>query len=74
MPTSSEKWKISLFSLVIFVIVVNPFTYSLTNRMLNPLIGPLVMNGCPTTLGIVIHALVYFLLVRVSMDLKLNFK
>ena len=74
MPSSSEKWKISLFSLVIFLIVVNPLTYSLTNRLLKPLVGPLVTNGCPTTLGIFIHSLVYFLLVRFSMDLKLNFK
>ena len=74
MPSSSEKWNISLFSLVIFLIVVNPFTYSLTNRLLKPLVGPLVTNGCPTTLGLFIHSLVYFLLVRFSMDLKLNFK
>lgn len=74
MPSSLEKWKISLFSLVIFVIVVNPITYSFTNRMLKPLVGPLVLNGCPTALGIFIHSLVYFLLVRFSMNLNLNFK
>jgi len=73
MPSSSEKWNISLFSLVIFLIVVNPFTYSLTNSILKPLVGPLVVNGCPTTLGIFIHSIVYLLLVRFSMDLNLNF-
>ena len=73
MPTSSEKWNISLFSLIIFIIVVNPFTYVLTNSIFKPLFGPLVINGCPTTVGILIHSIVYFLLVRFSMDLKLNF-
>jgi hypothetical protein len=45
----------------------------LTNSIFKPLFGPLVINGCPTTVGILIHSIVYFLLVRFSMDLKLNF-
>lgn len=73
MPTSSEKWNISLFSLFIFLVVVNPFTYSLTNSILKSIVGPLVINGCPTAIGIFIHSIVYLLLVRFSMDLKLNF-
>ena len=28
-------------------------------------------NGCPTTRGLILHTLVYILLVRGSMDLKL---
>jgi len=73
MPSSSEKWNISLFSLLIFIIIVNPYTYELTNSLLKTLVGPLVVGGCPTTTGLVIHSIVYLLLVRGSMDLNLPF-
>lgn len=73
MPSSSEKWNISLFSLIIFVIVVNPYTYALTNSLLKSLVGPLVVSGCPTPTGLIIHSIVYLLLVRGSMDLSLPF-
>ena len=71
--SSSQKWNISLFSLIIFIIVVNPYTYTLTNSLLKSFVGPLVVSGCPTTTGLIIHSIVYFLLVRGSMDLELPF-
>lgn len=73
MPSSREKWNISFFSLVIFLVVVNPFTYSLTNSLLKSFVGPLVIAGCPTAMGIFIHSIVYLLLVRFSMDLNIRF-
>ena len=73
MPSSTEKWNISLFSLIIFIIVVNPYTYTLTNSLLKSLVGPLIVAGCPTATGLVIHSIVYLLLVRGSMDLNLPF-
>ena len=73
MASSTQKWHISLFSLVIFLLVVNPYTYGLTNKLLGPFIGALSVAGCPTTLGLAIHGIVYLLLVRYSMDLNLNF-
>ena len=44
----------------------------ITQNLLSGLVGKIAeSNGCPTTRGLVIHTIVYILLVRGSMDLKL---
>lgn len=66
------KWQISLFSALIFLVVVHPMTYKLTQKLFGGLIGRVSdASGCPTTIGLALHTLVYILLVRGSMDLKL---
>jgi hypothetical protein len=70
--SSYKKWQISIFSVFIFVLVIHPYTYQLTQKVFGGLLGKLAeMNGCPTTRGLVLHTLVYLLLVRGSMDMKL---
>jgi hypothetical protein len=70
--SSYKKWQISIFSALIFIVVIHPYTYMLTQKLLGSLIGKIANNyGCPTTLGLIIHTIVYILLVRGSMDLKL---
>jgi hypothetical protein len=70
-PSSIQKWKITIFSAFIFLLVVNPYTYSITNKIFSRFIGTVARNGCPTTVGLVLHTIVYILLVRYSMDLHL---
>jgi hypothetical protein len=66
------KWKISIFSAFIFILVVNPYTYILTQKVLGGLLGKIAeTNGCPTIRGLILHTIVYILLVRGSMDLHL---
>ena len=70
--SSNKKWQISIFSALIFVLVIHPYTYIFTQTLLGSLVGKIAdINGCPTTLGLIIHTIVYILLVRGSMDLKL---
>lgn len=70
--TSYKKWQISIFSALIFILVVNPYTYKLTQSVFSGLLGKIAEpNGCPTTIGLILHTLVYILLVRGSMDLRL---
>lgn len=71
MPSSSEKWNITLFSAVLFLLVVNPYTYKFTQSLFGGILGPISVNGCPTTVGLALHTIVYILLVRYSMDLNL---
>ncbi len=68
---NSQKWQITLFSALIFLLVVNPYTYGLTNTLFSSILGPIARNGCPTFVGLVLHTVVYILLVRYSMDLNL---
>lgn len=70
--SSYTKWQISIFSAFIFILVVNPYTYKLTQNMLGGVFGKIAdTNGCPTMRGLALHTLVYILLVRGSMDLNL---
>ena len=70
--SSYMKWKISIFSAFIFILVVNPYTYILTQKILGGLLGKIAeTNGCPTMRGLILHTIVYILLVRGSMNLRL---
>jgi hypothetical protein len=70
--SSYTKWQISIFSAFIFIFVIHPYTYKFTQQLLGRFLGKLAdVNGCPTTLGLFVHTIVYILLVRGSMDLNL---
>ena len=70
--SSYTKWQISIFSAIIFIFVIHPYTYKFTQQLLGKLLGKLAdANGCPRTLGLFVHTIVYILLVRGSMDLNL---
>jgi hypothetical protein len=68
-PSNMKKWYFTLISVVIFVVVVNPFTYRLVNNILGRLFGIKFASksGCPTMSGLLIHTIVFALLVRYSM-------
>lgn len=70
--SSYKKWQISIFSAFIFVLAIHPYTYIFTQKVFGGFLGKIAeVNGCPTTRGLILHTLVYILLVRGSMDLKL---
>ena len=70
--SSSMKWQITLFSAIIFLLVIHPYTYKFTQKLLGGILCKIAeANGCPTTRGLLLHTLVYILLVRGSMDLNL---
>lgn len=65
-----RKWKYTLITTVIFLLVVNPYTYILVDRFI--IFGKICSsNGCPTTFGLLLHALVFTLLLRGVMELKI---
>ena len=70
--SSYKKWQISIFSAFLFILVINPYTYMFTQKLLGGVFGKIAdSSGCPTFIGLSIHTIVYILLVRGSMDLKL---
>jgi hypothetical protein len=72
---SARKWKYTLITTVIFIIVVHPYTYIFVNYLANKLFSCKFMiasaSGCPTTIGLIVHTVVFTLLLRYVMDLKL---
>lgn len=70
--SSYKKWKITIFSAFIFILVIHPYTFLFTQNVFGGLLGKIAEpNGCPTTMGLLLHTIVYILLVRGSMDLHL---
>jgi hypothetical protein len=62
----------TLQSVIVFLLVSIPFTYKLTNGLLGGIFGKLADgSGCPTTLGLLIHSIVYGLIVYGLMHIKL---
>lgn len=75
MSTLQDKLYISIFSAFLFALVSSPYTYKLTNNVVNT-----YSNNCPTYNGILLHTLVFFILTFLSMwrsnesnELKLKF-
>jgi hypothetical protein len=62
--TIDKKISATIQSMIIFIIISLPFTYKLTNSILGNIIGKLAEpSGCPTYLGLFIHAIVFGLIV-----------
>ena len=72
-PTNVDKWRYTLYTTtVLFLIIVNPYTYKLVNSLLQSVVGKIADSaGCPTTVGILVHAVVFTLILRYMMDLDL---
>lgn len=70
-PTNEDKWRWTLYTTVLFLIVVNPLTYKLVNALLGMFIKIADSKGCPSMFGILIHAFVFTLLLRKLMDIDI---
>ena len=70
--SSAQKWKYTLITTVIFLVVVHPMTYKLVNRLVGKLLFKVASKaGCPTMAGLLLHAVVFTLALRYVMDLKI---
>jgi hypothetical protein len=68
MSTNSEKWMISLYSGLLFLVIASPLMYSLVNSITSAIgVETASENGCPKMVGLILHALVFLLIVRASM-------
>lgn len=57
------KIQLVLFVMVVFLIVGSPITYKVTDSFIGKTLGvPFVVMGAPTTMGLLVHALVAGLL------------
>ena len=63
-----EKLTISVISGLLFFIVANPNTFLLVKKVLGPRIAS--NTGCPTTLGLFVHAIVFTLIVWAMMNVR----
>ena len=69
--TNMDKWRYTLITTVLFFIVVNPYTYKFVNFLLKRFFKIADKSGCPTFAGVIVHTVVFTLLLRGLMELKL---
>ncbi len=66
--SAAVKLSATIKSVIVFIIVSLPFTYKLTNRLFSGIVGRLAdSSGCPTDMGLIIHALVFGLIIYALM-------
>ena len=63
-----EKFITSLISGLTFFIIANPETFRLVRRVLGP--GIATPTGCPSTVGLLVHSIVFILVVWGMMNVK----
>jgi len=69
-----KKWLYTLYTLIIYIIVSNPYTYKGMNCIITsyPYINSIIgktsdKNGCPTKNGFILHALIFTIILRIIM-------
>jgi len=68
---NAQKWKYTLITTVIFILIANPYTYMLVDKLLGSFIKIANIKGCPTTVGFVVHTIVFTLILRYIMELRI---
>lgn len=61
--TNAQKWWASFVAALIFILISAPFTYSITNGLFGHTTNP----GGPTAWGLILHAIVFLLIIRLLM-------
>jgi len=65
--TERQKWMISIWSALLFLLISSPFMYNVTNSLTSTIGFLTSSNGCPNIHGLVLHAVVFAILIRVLM-------
>jgi len=69
--SNADKWKYTLYTTVILLVVFNPQMYKITDGFLSGLLGSLANSGCPTWTGFAVHVVVFTLLLRGLMEIPI---
>lgn len=71
-PNNLEKWKFSLIGTFLVLILFNNTVFKLTQKFFGNIISKISnKEGCPTTFGYLLHAIVFTILVRYSMEMNI---
>lgn len=63
-----EKLITSVITGLVFFVIANPETFRIIRRLLGPRIA--TPTGCPSTLGLLVHTIVFILVIWAMMNLK----
>ena len=69
--SDKEKWIISVWSAAVFALIASPFMYKLTQAATGAVGFSTSNEGCPNYWGLLLHSVVFLLIVRGMMAIKL---
>lgn len=70
-----QKWMASFVATLLFLIISSPGMYVLVSGIFSKLIPSIKIaneQGCPTILGLIVHGIVFFLIVRAVMEIPMK--
>lgn len=62
------KWKHTLTTAFLFLVVSHPLTYKLVQKLFGRFFTVASSTGCPTMAGLLLHTLVFTLVLRLKME------
>lgn len=66
--TSKDKWMAAVIAAILFFILASPFLFGVTNSVLSVVgIHTTNVNGCPNLGGLILHAAIFVIIVRILM-------
>jgi hypothetical protein len=68
MPTNSDKWRFTLYTVIMVIVLFNKYAFMTVDKILGSIV-PIYKNGCSTSAGFIVHLMVFTLVLRYSMDL-----
>ena len=69
-PSNMDKWRWTIYTTILFLIVVNPMTYKFVQKLLGKFVKIADASGCPTMNGILVLAGVFTILLRLLMNMN----
>lgn len=69
--SQKKEWIISFWSALVFLIISSPLLYKITNIVTYKIGFISSTDGKPNIIGLILHTIVFLLLVRFMMEIKL---
>lgn len=71
--SEKQKWLVSGMSALVFLVVASPVLFKLVNSLLGGVVQVSTAAGCPTSVGLAMHAVVFMLVVRGIMEVSCKY-
>lgn len=68
--SEGKKWIIGVVVGVLFFLLASPFAYEMTQKLTGTINLETSVNGCPNYKGVILHAIVFVILLRLLMFIK----
>jgi len=70
--SKTQKWLVALIAGLLFIIIASPIVFKGVDYLISKLgLGHIAAkDGCPNSVGLIVHGVVFFLIIRLFMEIK----